>query len=160
MQFISEVENVFTQKEIEEILKDEQQFFMEHAEKNWLDRYFKIKAMAQETQVPSIVSSISDTPKGSGTFKKSKTESFALQSVQAREWVETLLQAVKSLDPCEQELIELKYLQKRNDGSKYSDDTIYPQLFMGKNKYYKVKREALEILGRKLYGVFTERNCS
>ncbi|ASK61383.1 hypothetical protein CFK37_03940 [Virgibacillus phasianinus] len=160
MRFTSEVENIFTQKEIEEILKYEQQFFIDHAEKNWLNRYFKISAMAKETQVPSVVSSISDMPKGSGTFNKSKTESFALQSVRAREWVETLFKAVESLNPCEQELIELKYLQKRNDGAKYSDEVIYPQLFMGKNKYYRMKREALEILGRKLYGVITEGDCS
>ncbi|WP_010529033.1 hypothetical protein, partial [Lentibacillus jeotgali] len=127
MQFSSEVENLFTQEEIGEILKDEQQFYIEHAEKNWLDRYFKIKAMATETQVPSIVSSISDMPHGSSNFKKSKTEMYALKAIQVSEWLEILHSAIQSLSPIEQELIELKYLRKRNDRSRYSDEVIYPQ---------------------------------
>ncbi|WP_245183639.1 ArpU family phage packaging/lysis transcriptional regulator [Lentibacillus salicampi] len=160
MQFSTDVENVFTQKEIEEILKDEQNFYIEHAEKNWLNRYFKIKAMANETKVPSIISSISDMPHGSSNFKKSKTEMYALKTIQASEWLEKLDSAIQSLSPIEQELIELKYLRKRNDGSRYSDEVIYPQLYIGRKKYYKMKREALDILGRKLYGAFAERGYS
>ncbi|ALX47493.1 ArpU family phage packaging/lysis transcriptional regulator [Lentibacillus amyloliquefaciens] len=160
MQFSSEVENLFTQEEIEEILEDEQQFYIEHAEKNWLERYFKIKAMANETQVPSIVSSISDMPHESSDFKKSKTEMYALKAIQVSEWLKKLDSAIQSLSPIEQELIELKYLRKRNDGSRYSDEVIYPQLYIGRKKYYKMKKEALDILGRKLYGVFSERGHS
>ncbi|WP_010530509.1 ArpU family phage packaging/lysis transcriptional regulator [Lentibacillus jeotgali] len=160
MQFSSDVENIFTQAEIEDILKDEQNFYIEHAEKNWLNRYFKVKAMANETQVPSIVSSISDMPHGSSNFKKSKTEMYAIKAIQASEWLETLHSAIQSLSSIEQELVELKYLRKRNDGSRYSDEIIYPQLYIGRKKYYKMKREALDILGRKLYGAFSERGYS
>lgn len=160
MQFSSEVENMFTQAEIEEILKDEQQFYIEHAEKNWLNRYFKMKAMANETQVPSIVSSISDMPHGSGNFKKSKTEMYALKAIQVSEWLEKLDSAIQSLSPIEQELIELKYLRRRNDGACYSDESIYPQLYIGKTRYYEIKKETLEILGRHLYGIFAERDFS
>src|SRR5699024_10220189 len=129
MQFSTDVENMFTQEEIEEILKDEQNFYIEHAEKNWLNRYFKIKAMANETIVPSIISSISDMPHGSSNFKKSKTEMYALKTIQASEWLDILHLIIDSLSPIEQELIELKYLRRRNDGSRYSDEVIYPQLF-------------------------------
>ena len=45
MNFAAEIEGVFTKEEIESFLKDEQQFYIEYAEENWLDRYFKIKAM-------------------------------------------------------------------------------------------------------------------
>ncbi|WP_449354717.1 hypothetical protein ACUL41_18050 [Virgibacillus natechei] len=89
--------------------------------------------------------------------KKVKTEMYALKAIQVSEWLETLHAAIQSLSPVEQELIELKYLQKRNDGSSYSDEVIYPQLYIGRKKYYKMKKEALDILGRKLYGVFSER---
>ncbi|QKY71324.1 MULTISPECIES: ArpU family phage packaging/lysis transcriptional regulator [Lentibacillus] len=160
MQFSTDVENIFTQEEIEDILKDEQNFYIEHAEKNWLNRYFKVKAMANETKVPSIVSSISDMPHGSSNFKKSKTEMYALKTIQASEWLEILHSTIRSLNPIEQELIELKYLHRRHDGSRYSDEVIYPQLFVGKTRYYEIKKEALEILGRHLYGVFAERGFS
>jgi len=160
MQFSSGVENMFTQEEIEEILKDEQDFYIEHAEKNWLNRYFKIKAMANETNVPSIISSISDMPHGSSNFKKSKTEMYAIKTIQASEWLEILHSVIQSLSPIEQKLIELKYFRRRNDGSRYSDEVIYPQLFVGKTRYYEIKKEALELLGRHLYGVFAERGFS
>ncbi|MGJ9460673.1 ArpU family phage packaging/lysis transcriptional regulator [Oceanobacillus sp. CF4.6] len=159
MNFVADIEGIFTKEEIEAFLKEEQQFYIEYAEENWLDRYFKIKAMSQKTQVPSITSVISDTPGGSN-FNNSKTEQFALKSVQASEWLDTLYYAVESLTPAEQKLIELKYMKKRNDGSRYCDEVIYPQLFIGKTRYYELKKEALEMLGRNLYGLFRERGYS
>ncbi|MDY0407230.1 ArpU family phage packaging/lysis transcriptional regulator [Virgibacillus sp. 179-BFC.A HS] len=159
MNFAADIEGVFSKAEIESFLKDEQQFYIKYAEENWLDRYFKIKAMSQKTQVPSITSVISDTPGGSNP-NNSKTEQFALKSIQAREWLDTIFDAMESLAPAEQKLIELKYMKKRNDGSRYSDEVIYPQLFIGKTRYYELKKEALEMLGRKLYGLFSERGCS
>lgn len=159
MNFAANIEGIFTKEEIESFLKDEQQFYIEYVEENWLNRYFKIKAMSQKTQVPSITSVVSDTPGGS-SFNNSKTEQFALKSVQASEWLDTLFHAVESLTQAEQKLIELKYMKQRNDGSRYCDDVIYPQLFIGKTRYYELKKEALEMLGRKLYGLFSERSCS
>ncbi|GGJ75217.1 ArpU family phage packaging/lysis transcriptional regulator [Virgibacillus salexigens] len=159
MNFVADIEGVFTKEEIESFLKDEQQFYIEYAEENWLDRYFKIKAMSQRTHVPSITSVISDTP-GESNLNHSKTEQFALKSIQASEWLDTLFYAVESLTPAEQKLIELKYMKKRNDGSRYCDEVIYPQLFIGKTRYYELKKEALEMLGRNLYGLFSERGCS
>ena len=52
------------------------------------------------------------------------------------------------LDPAEQRLIELKYMSKRNDGSRYCDEVIYPQLFIGRTRYHELKKEALEMLGK------------
>src|SRR5699024_1322893 len=150
---------IFKKEEIESFLKDEQQFYVEYAKENWLDMYLKIKAMSQKTHVPSITSVISDVPGGSN-LNHSKTEQFALKSIQASEWLDTLLYAVGSLTPAERELIELKYMKKRNDGSRYCDEVIYPQLFIGKTRYYELKKEALEMLGRNLYGLFNERGYS
>jgi len=156
MAFATEMEGIFTKEEIESFLKNEQQFYMEYAEENWLDRYFKMRAMSQNTHVPSVISVISDTPGGSNS-NHSKTEQYALKSIQAREWLDALHEAIKALTPIEQKLIELKYMKKRNDGSRYADDVIYPQLFIGRTRYYELKKEALEMLGRQLYGLFSER---
>jgi len=60
---------------------------------------------------------------------------------------------VESLDPAEQKLIELKYMKRRNDGSRYCDEVVYPQLFIGKTRYYEMKKEALEMLERKSVGM-------
>ncbi|MUV38145.1 hypothetical protein JNUCC1_02232 [Lentibacillus sp. JNUCC-1] len=159
MNFAADIEGVFTREEIESFLRDEQQFYIDYAEENWLNRYFKVKAMSQKTHVPSITSVISDMPGGSN-LNHSKTEQFALKSIQASEWLDTLFYAMESLTSAEQKLIEMKYMKKRNDGSRYSDEVIYPQLFIGKTRYYELKKEALEMLGRNLYGLFSERGWS
>src|SRR5699024_889968 len=153
MNFAADIEGVFTKEEIKSFLKDEQQFYIEYAEENWLDRYFKIKAMSQRTHVPSITSVISDTPGGSN-LNHSKTEQFALKSIQASEWLDTLFYAVESPTPAERKLIELKYVKTRSDGSRYCDGVIYPQRFIGKTRYYELKKDALEMLGINLYGMF------
>lgn len=156
MNLAAEIEGYFTKEELKEILKDEQQFYMEYAEENWLNRFFKIKAMSQKTQVPSITSVISEAPGGSNS-NHSKTEQYALKSIEACEWLSTLYDAMEALTPVEQELIKLKYMNKRNDGSKYSDDVIYPELYIGRTRYYALKKDALEMLGRNLYGLFNGR---
>lgn len=80
--------------------------------------------MSQKTHVPSITSSISEAPGGSN-LNNSKTEQFALKSVQASEWLTTLYYVVESLTSAEPKLIELKYMKKRNDGSKYCGEVIF-----------------------------------
>jgi len=156
MNLTAEIEGYYTKEELKEILKDEQQFYMEYAEENWLNRFFKIKEMSHKTQVPSITSVITDTPGGTKS-NHSKTEQYALKSVEACEWLETLYDAMEALNPAEKKLVKLKYMQKRNDGSGYSDEVIYPQLYIGRTRYYELKRDALEMLGRNLYGMFNER---
>jgi len=153
MNLTTEIEGYYTKEELKEILKDEQQFYMEYAEENWLNRFFKIKAMSQRTQVPSITSVITDAPGGSNA-NHSKTEQYALKSVEACEWLETLYDAMEALNPAEKKLVKLKYMQKRNDGSRYCDEVIYPQLYIGRTRYYELKKDALEMLGRNLYGMF------
>lgn len=41
MNLTAEIEGYYTKEELKEILKDEQQFYMEYAEENWLNRFFK-----------------------------------------------------------------------------------------------------------------------
>jgi len=156
MNLTAKIEGYYTKEELKEILKDEQQFYMEYAEEHWLNRFFKIKAMSQRTQVPSITSVIMDAPGGTNA-NHSKTEQYALKSVEACEWLETLYDAMEALNPAEKKLVKLKYMQKRNDGSRYCDEVIYPQLFIGRTRYYELKKDALEMLGRNLYGMFSER---
>ena len=156
MNLTAEIEGYYTKEELKEFLKDEQQFYMEYAEENWLNRFFKIKAMSHKTQVPSITSVITDTPGGTNS-NHSKTEQYALKSVEACEWLKTLYDAMEALNPAEKKLVKLKYMQKRNDGSRYSDEVIYPQLYIGRTRYYELKKDALEMLGRNLYGMFNER---
>lgn len=159
MLFASEVEHLFTQEEIEEVIKDAKQFYINYAEVNWLNQYRKIKQISRETKIPDIVLQLSDMPHGSSGFKKSKVENSVLKTVQASEWLNILDQAIVSLNSLEQKLIRLKYLKRRNDGAKYSDEVIYPELFVGRTKYYQIKRDALEKLGRKLYSsVVNERS--
>src|SRR5699024_931958 len=109
--------------------------------------------------VPSITSVKSDTPGGSNVYH-SKTEQFEIKSVQASEWLDTLFYEVESLDPLEQKLIKLKDISKRNNDIRVCDEVIYPQLFIGRTRYYELKKEALEMLGSNLYGLFSERGCS
>ncbi|WP_174615257.1 ArpU family phage packaging/lysis transcriptional regulator [Virgibacillus ihumii] len=156
MYVVSEMENLFTQKELDEVLKNVKQFYIHYAEENWLNRYKKIKRLSKETSLPKLVVPLSDMPYGSSDFKNSKVEKSAMKSIQAAEWLDILHQAIDSLNDMERELIQLKYINRRNDGGQYSDEVIFQQLFVGKTKYYQIKKHALEMLGRKLYAILTE----
>lgn len=156
MYAVSEMENLFTQKELDEVLKNVKQFYINYAEENWLNHYRKMKRISRETNIPNIVLELSDMPHGSSGFKNSKVEKSAMKSIQAAEWLDILHQAIDSLNAPERELIQLKYLNRRNDGGQYSDEVIFQQLFVGKTKYYEIKKNALEMLGRKLYAILTE----
>jgi len=37
----------------------------------------------------------------------------------------------------------VKYMSKRNDCSSYCDEVIYPQLFIGKIRYYELKKRGI-----------------
>src|SRR5699024_8870565 len=156
MNLTAENEGYSTKEDSKEILKDEQQLYMEYAEENWLNRVCKIKGRSHKTQVPSITSVMTHMPGGTNA-NHSKTEQYALKSVEGCEWLETLYDAMEALNPAEKKLVKLKYMQIRNDGSRYSDEVIYPQLYIGRTRYYELKKDALEMLGRNLYGMFNER---
>lgn len=143
---------ILTVEEVERLFKDEQQFFIDYVEKYWLNRYFRMKTMSKKTHVPSITATISDTPPTNTNEFRSKTENYALKSVEAAEWIETLETEVNNLPRDYSKLIQLKYLQRRGDGQTYEDEVIYPRLNVSRAKYYKMKKEALEELGRALIG--------
>src|SRR5699024_12881548 len=100
MNLTAEIEGYYTKEELKEILKDEQQFYMEYAEEKWLNRFFKIKAMSHKTQVPSITSVITDMSGGTNS-NHSKTEQYALISVESSDWLETLYDVMDGLNPFE-----------------------------------------------------------
>src|SRR5699024_675879 len=135
MNLTAEIKGYYTKEELKVILKDEQQFYMEYTEENWLNRLFKIKAMSHKTQVPSITSVITDMPGGTNSNHR-KTKQYALKSVEACEWLERIYDAMEALNPSEKKLVKSKYIQKRNDVSRYSDEVIYPQLYIGRTRYY------------------------
>src|SRR5699024_9950538 len=105
MNLTAEIEGYYTKEEIKEILKDEQQFYIEYAEENWLNRFFNIKAMSHKTQVPSITSVITDMPGGTNSHH-SKTEQYALKSVEACEWYATLYDYMDALKPSVKKLVK------------------------------------------------------
>src|SRR5699024_1861275 len=121
MNLTAQIEGYYTKDELKEILKDEQQFYMEYAEENWLNRFFKIKAMSQKTQVPSITSLSTDTPGGTNS-NHSNTGQYAVKASEACEWLETLYDAMEALNPAEKKLVTLNDMQKRNDGPKHCDE--------------------------------------
>src|SRR5699024_8416664 len=98
MNLTAKIDGYYNNEEFKEILKDEQQFYSEYAEEHWLNLFFKIKAMSQRTQVPSITSVIMDAPGGTNA-NHSNTEQYALKSVEACEWLETLYDAMEALNP-------------------------------------------------------------
>lgn len=147
------VGEILTKEELDIILKDEQAFFINYAEKYWLQRYFKMKAMVNRTYIlPSITSVISDMPRGSNNQFSSKTELYGMRSVQVAEWLDHFHQSLDALPANFKKLIELKYLKRRSDGEPYEDEVIYPELNVSRGKYYQMKKAALEELGRALFG--------
>ncbi|NUJ32967.1 hypothetical protein HUS65_21275, partial [Pseudoalteromonas sp. 2103] len=148
--FFTNSEKLFSKDELEQVLQEDSSFFIEYVETKWLHRYFKMKAMANETAIPSITSTISDTPNRNNQFS-SKTESYALKSIIANEWINLFHEKLDLLPEEFKKLIELKYLNRREDGKYHGDYFVYTQLNVSRAKYYRMKKEALEELGRLLY---------
>lgn len=149
--FFSNSEKIFGKEELEEVLSEDSSFFIEYVESVWLERYFKMRAMASKTTLPSITSKISDTPPSFTNEFKSDTESYALKSIYASEWLEHFHEKLDTLPEDFKNLIKYKYLQRREDGRKHSDYHVYTKLAVSRTKYYQMKKEALEELGRLLY---------
>ncbi|WP_121639672.1 ArpU family phage packaging/lysis transcriptional regulator [Virgibacillus sp. Bac330] len=150
--YYEKLNKILTEEELDQLFKDEQQFFIDYVEKYWLNRYFRMKSMSKKTHVPSITATISDMPKSKTNEFVSKIENYALKSIEAAEWIDTLETEVNNLPRDYSKLIRLKYLQRRGDGQTYEDEVIYPKLNISRAKYYQMKKKALEELGRALFG--------
>ena len=147
--FFSKAEELFSMDDVE---KDfDPNFFKEYAETKWLDRYWSMKAMASNTSVPSITPTISDMPSSITNEFRSTTETNALKSVYAEEWIKYFHEKLNLLPDDYQKIITMKYLQRRKDGKRYEDEFIYPEINVSRTKYYQMKKKALDEFGRMMY---------
>ena len=151
--YIDTVEHLFDEKELEEISLNEQKFFINYAEKIWLENYQVMKKASMTTQIPSITSSWSGSPTSPTGMNESKTEKAALRKVSAEEWIRTFHTALEKLPEGFQELIELKYLIRGKFGNLYNDDYVFDTLGLSRASYYRLKPKVLEELGRSLHAI-------
>ena len=145
--YIDSVEHIFSVEELEEILVNEQKFFVEVAE-TWLRRYHKMKFTANTTHVPSITSTWSNVPPSFTGTTNSKVEAYALKRITAQEWMDTFHEALECMDEEYQDIITAKYLKSRRPKN---DDYVYDTIGMSRATYYRIKKQALEDLGRILH---------
>jgi len=153
--FFQRTERLLSRHEMEEALEKESSFFRDYAETYWLERYFLMKALSRTIQMPSITSTITDTPTGVTNEFRSKTENSALQTIDAESWIKHLHDKLELLPNDLKQLIKKKYLENRSgDGKSIADEYVYPELHIGRAKYYGMKKQGLEELGRLLYGTY------
>lgn len=149
--FFEKFEELFDAEELEEFLTRSTEFFVEYVQEKWLNQYFKMKTLSSASPIPNITSTISDTPPSNTNEFNSKTESYALKSVVAHEWLKHFHEKLNMLPEDFKDIIEMKYLTRREDGRAHSDLHVYSELSMSRAFYYELKKEALEELGRLLY---------
>jgi len=145
---------VVTDQNLKETIKKLEQFYIDYALKNWVEKYPAMKSLQNELQMPSIVVEISDMPHGSSDYRSSKVEKSTLKRVYAEEWIEIFHNKLSDMEELQREIIEKKYLNTKSGGRYYTDDEIYPTLYINRTLYYEMKRKALVTLGSKLYGKF------
>lgn len=126
--------------------EQEMEDVIEYVLEEWVRKYFRMKLLAETTKVPSITSSYSDMPFHSNGFHSS-TESTALKTLTAEEWLHFFHQRLIKLPEMHQEIIKKKYLQRGYDGKYTPDDLVYQGLHLGRTLYYQKKKEALFWLG-------------
>lgn len=145
---------VVTDNNLKDAVKEYEQFYIDYALKNWIERYRPMRRLLKELRMPNIVVELTDMPKGSSDPRNSKVEGSAVKRVYAEEWIKVFFEKIFELDDMEQRIIEMKYTNI--DGQRLTDDQIYPDLYINRTLYYQIKRKALVSLGTKLYGVFYE----
>lgn len=143
---------IYTKDEIDKFILKEQNYFIEYVEKYWLNRYFKVLLMNESSRVPTIISSPDDSTENKTRFRKGVVEEYQIKAIRAEDWLEIFQREIEKLPNDYRDIITLKYLRRRGDGRPYGDEVIRPQMNIDRNKYYEIKREALEELGRSLYG--------
>lgn len=149
--FFKNSERLLNKDEIESVLLEDSTFFIEYVETMWLNRYFKVKALSTTTSIPSITSTISDIPSSGLNLNNSKTEKYALKSSVANDWILFFHEKLNLLPSELKKLIQLKYLNRSSDGRFYDDGFVYNKMNISRAQYYRMKKDALEELGRLLY---------
>lgn len=149
--FYDDIQQIFDQEELEDFLLDKSEFYKIYAEEYWLSQYHELKRKSLTTHVPSITSFLSDSPSSPTNQNNSKTEDYALKSVDAGEKLDIFDKCLERLPEEFQELIRKKYLQRRSDGKLYEDAYVYDTLSLSRTQYYRVKKQALFEFGEMLY---------
>ena len=161
--FYDDIQQVFDQEELEEILLDKSGFYRAYAEEYWLSQYHQLKRKSRTTHVPSITSVLSDSPPSQTNQNNSKTEDYALKSVDAGEKLDIFNESLETLPKEFQELVSKKYLQRRSDGKLYEDSYVYDTLNLSRTQFYRMKKQALFELGELLYSAhyahYDTSNC-
>lgn len=138
-------------KQVKEVLTDQKKFFIKYCEQAWLERYPVMQRVAYTVEIGSITTVYADTPISKQSSNQSKIEELSLKKIGAEEWIATFHEMLAELPQDFQELIELRYLTRGRNGKLYNDDYVYDTLGYSRATYYRVKPEALEMLGMKLY---------
>lgn len=148
--YSDKIQSEFDVKKLEE---QEMECVIEYVLGEWIRKYYRMKLIANTTKIPSITSSYSEMPFHSNGFRSS-TESAALKTLTAEEWLHFFHEGLYKLPEMHQEIIEKKYLQRGYDGKYTPDDLVYQEMHLGRTVYYQKKKEALYWLGLALLSGF------
>lgn len=147
LSFYGDVSQLFTEEQIEEFLADDEKFYKDYAKKNWLNKYHELKKLASATQIPSITSVLSDMPSIGGNNNKSKTEEYALKSIEAQERVDFLHECLEEIPQEYKEVIEKRFLVRNSAGKSYNNDYLADIMGVSRSLFYKMQNKALYELG-------------
>ncbi|MFS0647388.1 ArpU family phage packaging/lysis transcriptional regulator [Siminovitchia sp. 179-K 8D1 HS] len=139
-------DKIQSESDMKKLEEQEMECVIEYVLGEWIRKYFRMKLIANTTKIPSITSSYSDMPFHSNGFHSS-TESTALKTLTAEEWLHFFHERLIKLPEMHQEIIEKKYLKRRYDGKYTPDDLVYQEMHLGRTVYYQKKKEALYWLG-------------
>lgn len=148
--FYGNVSKIFTEEELQKILADEEKFYQNYAKKEWLKNYHDFKKLANATQLPSITSVLSDMPT-SGSNNRSKTEEYALKSVEAQERIDFLHDCLEKLPEDLREIIRKRFLMRNSAGRPYNNNYIADTIGISPAQFYRDQNKALYELGICLY---------
>ncbi|MBS4203688.1 ArpU family phage packaging/lysis transcriptional regulator [Lederbergia citrea] len=151
-------ENILFDYDAKQMEEQEIETVIEYVLGEWIRKYFRMKLMAETTKIPSITSSYSDMPFHSSGFHSS-TESTALKTLTAEEWLHYFHERLIKLPEMHQEIIEKKYLQRGYDGKYPPDDLVYQEMHMGRTLYYQKKKESLYWFGLALLSGQKREDC-
>lgn len=128
----------------------EKEWFIKYVIKEWINRYFEVKLIADASHFPSVTTQLTDVPIYPKGKVHSKTESAVVKKVSSQEWLNYFHKKLDALPKLHQEIIKKKYLERGDDGKFIPDDVVCNELHIGRTYYFIKKKEALYWLGLSL----------
>lgn len=129
-----------------EFLSDDIEAVIENVLTKWIEPYYSMK-LKSGVYNPKVTSTISDIPSSPNNAFHSSTESLVINKLTAKEWLIYFHTKLSTLPEQHQQIIEKKYLRRRNDGKYMSDHKVYSDLHLSRTVYYIRRKEALYWLG-------------